>query len=139
MESNCAGCGRPLEAGWGFCPGCGQTVAKAAAEAEAHPAKRAPVKGAFTGLLFGMLMVPMLVIVGTMLCLTGLGAFLGVPLIVLAVFAPLLGPMLGIGNPQGSCPWCGTRISNLIRAPHFYCYACSKRVEMVDRRFERAE
>ena len=138
MDTNCSKCGAHLQAGWKFCPQCASTASHPAPAHDPTRTERAPVSGAFTGLLFGMLMVPMLVIVGTMLCLTGLGAFLGVPIIALAVFAPLLGPMIGIGNPHGSCPWCGTRVSNLIKTPHFYCYACSQRIEMVDRKFIKA-
>ncbi|MGB8261115.1 MAG: zinc ribbon domain-containing protein [Terracidiphilus sp.] len=139
MDAMCSKCGAHLSSPWKFCPHCGAAATHPEHKHEPGEVERAPITGAFSGLLFGMLVVPMLVIVGTMLCLTGLGAFLGVPLIVLAVFAPLLGPMIGIGNPQGNCPWCGTRVSNVIKAPHFYCYACSRRIALEDRRFVKAE
>ena len=93
------------------------------------------MKGAFTGLLFGMLVVPILAIVGAMLCLTGLGAILGVPMIIAAILAPLLGPMIGIGALHGTCPWCGTRIHSVITVPEFYCHGCSKRILIKDRKF----
>ena len=93
------------------------------------------MKGAFTGLLFGMLVVPILAIVGTMLCLTGLGAFLGVPMIAATILSPLLGPMIGIGAMHGDCPWCGVRIHSIITVPQFFCHACSKRILIKDRKF----
>ena len=48
-------------------------------------------------------------VVFTLLCLTGLGAFLGVPLIILAIIAPLAGPLIGIGEHEVRCPFCNTR------------------------------
>jgi DNA-directed RNA polymerase subunit RPC12/RpoP len=110
-------------------------VASPAPPTESAGTEKAPMKGAFTGLLFGMLVVPILAIVGAMLCLTGLGAILGVPMIVAAVLAPLLGPMIGIGALHGDCPWCGTRIHSVITVPQFYCHACSKRILIKDRKF----
>jgi DNA-directed RNA polymerase subunit RPC12/RpoP len=86
-----------------------------------------------------MLAVPILAIVGTMLCLTGLGAILGVPMIAAAILAPLLGPMIGIGVLHGACPWCGTRIHSIITVPRFYCHACSKRIAIEKRKFLRVE
>ena len=85
-----------------------------------------------------MLAVPILAIVGTMLCLTGLGAILGVPMIIAAIVAPLLGPMIGIGAMRGTCPWCGTRIHSIITVPEFYCHGCSKPIVIEKRKFLRA-
>ena len=34
----------------------------------------------------------------------------GVPMILLGIMAPLLGPMLGMGEHRGKCPFCGTRM-----------------------------
>ncbi len=85
-----------------------------------------------------MITVPILAIVGTMLCLTGLGALLGVPMIIVAVLAPLLGPMIGIGAMHGTCPWCGIRIHSIITVPEFYCHGCSKPILIENRKFLRA-
>lgn len=142
-----------MEAAWQFCPLCGtaagsktlaaqeaaETTAEAQEMAGTTTAQKAPMKGAFTGLLFAMITAPILAIVGTMLCLTGLGAFLGVPLIILAIFSPLLGPMIGIGALHGNCPWCGARIHSVIRVPEFFCHACSKRVVVENRKFARGD
>jgi DNA-directed RNA polymerase subunit RPC12/RpoP len=96
------------------------------------------VQGAFSGLFFGMIVAPMCIIVGTMLCLTGLGAFLGVPMIIAGVLSPLLGPMIGIGELKGKCPWCGTALSNIVNAPGFNCHVCSKRIAVQNRQFVKA-
>jgi DNA-directed RNA polymerase subunit RPC12/RpoP len=108
---------------------------------QASPAEieKAPMQGAFGGLLFGALAVPILVVVGTMLCLTGLGAFLGVPLIIGAILAPLVGPLIGFGALRGRCPWCGSQVSSVLNNKAFYCHACSKRIAIQNRHFVRVE
>lgn len=139
MEGHCSKCSAQLQSPWRFCPHCGAASAHEA-EHKAVPAapEKAPAQGAFSGLLFGMLAVPILVIVGTMLCLTGLGAVLGVPMILAAVFAPLLGPMIGLGALKGKCPWCGTSVSSVANAKDFNCHACGKRIAIHHRTFEMA-
>ena len=139
MSEICSKCGAQLSSPWHFCPNCGAAISPET-EQPASPAERekAPVKAAFSGLLFGMIVAPMCIIVGTMLCLTGLGAFLGVPMIIGGVLAPLLGPMIGIGELKGKCPWCGAAVSNIVNAPGFDCHACGNRIEVQDRRFIRA-
>jgi predicted RNA-binding Zn-ribbon protein involved in translation (DUF1610 family) len=133
-----------MESNWKFCPHCGgASVLAIPGEAmrttlEPEEVERAPVQGAFGGLLFGMLAVPILVIVGTMLCLTGLGAVLGIPMIVAAVFAPLMGPMIGLGALKGKCPWCGIAVSNVANAKDFDCHGCGKRIAIKRRVFVTA-
>ena len=146
MEAQCSKCGARMDAPWKYCPHCGTVIsqeapvpAPAASSIEPVGTEKAPVRGAFGGLLFGMLAVPILAIVGTMLCLTGLGAILGVPMIAAAFLAPLIGPMIGIGELHGTCPWCKTRIHSIIAVPQFYCHACSKKVLIQDRKFLPAE
>ncbi|MGO9340284.1 MAG: hypothetical protein ACLPY1_22540 [Terracidiphilus sp.] len=109
-----------------------------AKKTEPEESERAPMQGAFGGLLFGMLAVPILVIVGTMLCLTGLGAILGIPMILAAVLAPLLGPMIGLGAVKGKCPWCGISVSSVANANDFNCHGCGKRIAIKHRTFVTA-
>jgi DNA-directed RNA polymerase subunit RPC12/RpoP len=100
--------------------------------------QRAPVEGAFGGLLMGLLTAPILIIFGTLLCLTGLGAILGVPLILGAIFAPLLGPMIGLGALKGECPWCGASLGAITSKQSFDCSHCNQRVLIRNRKFVRA-
>ncbi|HXR38170.1 MAG TPA: hypothetical protein VN776_03730 [Terracidiphilus sp.] len=131
-----------LESSWKFCPQCGGAVVHEVQElqskVEPEAPEKSPAPGAFGGLLFGMLAVPILVIVGTMLCLTGLGAILGVPMIIVAVFAPLLGPMLGMGALKGKCPWCGIAVSSVANTKDFDCHGCGKRIAIKHREFVAA-
>jgi len=147
MEGHCSKCGAQLESSWKFCPLCG-TASTDEIEKDLVPAghkkiwpaehEKAPSQGPFGGLLFGMLAVPILIIVGTMLCLTGLGAILGIPMILAAVLAPLLGPMMGLGVLKGKCPWCGASVSGMENAKEFGCHACSKRIAVDHREFVKA-
>jgi hypothetical protein len=98
MTDLCTHCGEHLASPAIFCARCGVRVPTPEPAAIQHPKpEAAPVTGAFSGLYFGLIALPLLLIVGIMLCLTGLGMVFGLPMIVLAVFAPLAGPLFGMG------------------------------------------
>jgi hypothetical protein len=126
MNAPCK-CGTPLEMSWGFCPKCGLAVSQ---ETHPHAApaehEKSSVPGAFGGLLFGMIAAPVLIIFGTLLCLTGLGAFLGVPMIIAAILAPLAGPLLGIGEHKVRCPNCNTREITIADSKFHVCPNCNE-------------
>lgn len=95
MDDRCTKCGEPLASNWVFCARCGAHIERAEPEPQEH--EPAPVTGAYTGALFGIIALPLALIFGIMLCLTGWGIFIGVPIIILAILSPLLGPMIGLG------------------------------------------
>jgi hypothetical protein len=102
MNDHCKQCGEHLADSWNFCARCGaHVVREIAVEPEKSSPEPAPVTGAFSGLAFGLIAAPIMVIVGGMLCLTGLGAFLGVPMIIGGILAPLAGPLFGMGAAKG--------------------------------------
>ena len=139
MESSCSACNGRLEQAWKFCPRCGYS-----ATTQPNPAREdetpeaAPTEGAFSGLLFGLIAMPVLLIVGIMLCLTGLGAILGVPMIVAGILAPLAVPMFGLGALKGECPWCGIAVSSVANSKDFNCHGCGKRISIKHRQFIHA-
>ena len=140
MEAACPKCAAPADGLWVYCPHCGNTIKpESLPTADAAGSQPAPVEGAFGGLLVGLLTVPVLIILGTLLCLTGLGAILGVPMIVGAIFAPLLGPMIGLGALKGNCPWCAGRLGVLSSKQSFDCSHCKQRVLIRKGKFVRAE
>ncbi|MGO9324745.1 MAG: zinc-ribbon domain-containing protein [Terracidiphilus sp.] len=130
MNVACQKCAAHLEADWKFCPYCGATNAQ---KIERLPHdhiehEKPPVKSAFGGLLLGLVAAPVLIIGGGMICLTGLGVFLGVPMIIAGVCAPLLGSLMGINALKGKCPWCGSSVGSVAIFDRFSCPACSKRI-----------
>lgn len=137
MENQCAGCGAHLELPWKFCPHCGRTqaVAETVLEHEHLAPEKAPAKGAFSGLLLGLIAAPILVIVGAMLCLTGLGAILGIPMVIAGIAAPLVGPMVGLESLKGQCPWCGVSVSSVANTKDFDCHECGKRIAIRHQEF----
>ena len=132
MNATCTKCGTPLEVSWTFCPQCGLTADRdeLAAIYKTKPLsapaehEKSSVPGAFGGLLFGLIVAPVLIIFGTLLCLTGLGAFLGVPMIIGAILAPLAGPMLGMGEHKVRCPNCHTREITIADSKLHVCPNC---------------
>lgn len=124
MNAQCK-CGTVLELSWSFCPKCGADIAHETAPHPEHAEhERSTVPGAFGGLLFGVITAPVLIIFGTLLCLTGLGAFLGIPMIIAAVIAPLAGPLIGIGEHRVRCPYCNTREITVADSKPHYCPNC---------------
>jgi predicted amidophosphoribosyltransferase len=137
MDGLCPKCGVQLVSSFAFCPGCGRQVASLIHH-DPPPPEKAPVKQAFGGMLLGAVVAPAMIITGAMLCCTGLGAFLGVPLIVGGVVAPLVGPMVGLDSLRGNCPWCGSHISSLNAKGSFECEACRKPVAVRAHKFVQA-
>jgi len=120
-------CGTPLEMSLSFCPKCGlAAIRENHTPAEAAEHEKSSVPGVFGGLLVGVIIAPVLFIFGTLLCLTGLGAFLGIPLIIGALFAPLAGPLFGMGEHRVRCPYCNTREITVADNRLHYCPNCEK-------------
>jgi predicted RNA-binding Zn-ribbon protein involved in translation (DUF1610 family) len=140
MTTQCIKCSAQIEPQWAFCPLCGVANPNAkplAAEPRKH--EPSPVRNAFGGLFFGLIVAPVFIIVGGMLCLTGLGAFLGIPLIIAGILAPLLGPILGFNEIKGNCPWCGTKIASIINhSQDFPCPNCGKEIAIHNKELEKA-
>ena len=99
MNNLCTQCGEPLASTWIHCARCGAHIQQAepAPPPVLQEHEPAPVTGAFTGALFGIIVVPIALIFGIMLCLTGPGMIIGIPVIIMAILAPLAGPLIGLG------------------------------------------
>jgi DNA-directed RNA polymerase subunit RPC12/RpoP len=113
---------------WSFCPHCGAAIShQIHKQAPPAPAEHTSAPGGFGGLLFGVLLAPVLIIVGVLISLTGLGAILGIPMIIAGVVAPLAGPLLGLNAHQGKCPGCGTAVSTMAGADSYDCPTCNRK------------
>jgi len=102
MDDRCTHCGELFASNWVFCARCGAHIERPEPEPLEHefaPQEHepAPVTGAYTGALFGIIAMPLALIFGIMLCITGWGIVIGIPIIILAILAPLMGPMIGLG------------------------------------------
>lgn len=141
MVDTCAKCGSHIESQWKFCPLCGVGRAPETTEPPHTPPahERAPVKGAFSGLFFGLIAAPVLIIAGGMICLTGLGIVLGIPLIVAGVLAPVIGPMMGINSMRAACPWCGAKVTGVSIFDKFSCPTCGEHIVMKKRELLKAD
>jgi len=141
MSGSCIKCGASLQGSWKFCPHCGVLGAIDGTPPPPISPKHepAPARYAFGGLFFGLITAPVLILYGTMICLLGPAMVLGIPLIILGICAPLLGPYLAINAVRGKCPWCGTKITSVGPLDAFFCHACSKRIVVVKRELLRAE
>lgn len=139
MNSLCTKCGVPLEAPWEFCPHCGAVRAHEHAE-PAAPAEHesSPAPRAFEGLFLGLLAAPIMLIVGTMLLITGIGAVPGILLMAGGVLAPLIGPLLGFSALHGKCPWCGTEVKSVAMIDRFCCHSCKGKIKVRKRELVRA-
>jgi hypothetical protein len=115
---------------WSFCPRCGTSIEH---EMHIHREHRPmPSKGAFGGMYIGMVAAPILIISGVMLCLTGWGIFFGVPFILLGILAPLYGPLVGMREHRGKCPFCGTRMISIADSKEHDCPVCNRKFAIED-------
>ncbi len=125
MNSQCAKCGMQMAMPWSFCPHCGTAMKHEVKQQIQHvEPEHTSAPGGFGGLIVGFLIAPAFIIVGTLLCLTGLGGILGIPMIIAAVAAPLVGPMIGLGAHKGKCPSCGTVVGSVTDAEVHDCPTC---------------
>jgi zinc-ribbon domain len=131
MNAQCSKCGMQLAPSWSFCPHCGATHENLAPAPPAEHEKSS-MAGAFGGLFLGVVIAPVLIIFGVLLCLTGLGAFLGIPMIVAGAISPLAGPLMGMKEHQGRCPCCGLHVVSVTDGKPHYCPACDSEFALTD-------
>jgi DNA-directed RNA polymerase subunit RPC12/RpoP len=93
--------------------------------------------GVATGALGGLVGSGCLVIVGILLTLTGIGALIGIPLILLGLAMPFVGGALGLSAIKGPCPYCGHAIHTDSTKLGLDCPACKQRIVIKDKKFYR--
>jgi predicted amidophosphoribosyltransferase len=123
MSAQCVKCGTDLAALWGFCPHCGAAALHEPVKPQAH--EDHPARGAFGGMVYGLIAAPILIFPGVMLCLLGWGVVFGVPMIVAGILAPLAGPLFGMGEHRGECPACGTAVLSIADGRVHACPSCN--------------
>ena len=88
--------------------------------------KSAKAQGLAVGLVAGWGLSGSLIIIGILLCCTGIGAIIGIPMIFAGFLAPILGPLLGLGAIKGDCPWCGNSVVRFSFSKGFDCPGVQK-------------
>ncbi len=63
---------------------------------------------------------------GSLLCFTGIGAILGVPLIIVGIIYPFYN--MGNSSLIGNCPYCGHETIAFRKDPGVTCKACQQRI-----------
>lgn len=82
-----------------------------------------------TDILIGFLVGWLVIVpIGTVLCLTGIGMVLGIPLVLLGLVLPITLPLLGRLRRVGACPHCGTNVIIFIGATAATCPDCHRRL-----------
>lgn len=82
------------------------------------------------------------IIIGIVLCFTGVGALIGIPLIIAGLLAPFLGGVIGLAQLKGNCPYCAMTITadaTSIGNGGIDCPSCTNRILIRDKQFLKAE
>ncbi|MEK7775316.1 MAG: hypothetical protein AAB305_05480 [Candidatus Zixiibacteriota bacterium] len=79
-----------------------------------------------------------IIAIGFLLCFTGIGMLIGIPLIIAGLLMLILAPLVAFGTLKGKCPWCATEVYST--SPEgFNCSACKKRIVIKDKKFFKIE
>jgi len=97
--------------------------------------RSAKVAGVFAGGFFGIAAAGCTFWAGVLLTLTGIGALLGIPMIVISFVLPFVGALGGLGTITGACPHCSTAIHASRFSPGTDCPGCKRRVLIREKRF----
>lgn len=138
-QPNCFACGTPLTAA--SRPPTPQPAPQqpsAPAQQPSGDTKSQAGCGALTGGLLGCSFGIWMIIGGVLLSLTGIGAIIGVPLIIAGIALPFLAPLIGAATISGKCPHCGASViatAQEIGNGGMDCTACARRILIRDKRF----
>lgn len=132
---NCPDCGKQISDRAAACPNCGAPpVADESAttpqlvQQVVTPTESAKLEGVVIGTASGCLTSVLLFVGGGLLCATGIGALIGVPMIIGAILAPIVGPLLGLAHKKGRCPNCQGEVSVAPGERGTTCGSCKRRI-----------
>jgi len=91
------------------------------------------LKNVATGIVSGIAVGLIFIVFGGILCLTGIGALIGIPLMIagtMSIFGG--GAVMGLFIKNGKCPYCDSAIVWIPIQPGINCRACKKRIIFKD-------
>lgn len=91
--------------------------------------------GVASGCLAGLGCGIWLIFFGIILSATGIGAIIGIPMILIGILMPVLAPIMGLTAIKGKCPYCGNNITSSSTAQGLNCKACNNRVVIKGKKF----
>ncbi len=95
--------------------------------------------GILLGGVAGWVMALMLISIGGILCLTGIGAIIGIPMILGGLMTPFIGIWIGATSIKGLCPYCGYEVSCSSKIPGINCPSCNKRIIIREKKFYKID
>lgn len=101
--------------------------------------RNAAVRGTVIGLGYGVYVSSCLIALGLLLCVTGIGAIIGIPLIIIALISPIVGGVVGLAARKGECPWCGTTVTHFNTSKGIDCPTCKKRIVIKKNKYIKIE
>lgn len=138
MSSNheCNRCGAALPPQVGFCPHCGHALRRADLRPADSSVKslsgRTAVVGSAAGGCLGLSFGIWLILIGALLTLTGIGAIIGLPLIIAGLLLPFFtaagGGAMGKGAIKGKCVYCGWKFFGRVVEGGITCPSCQRRM-----------
>jgi DNA-directed RNA polymerase subunit RPC12/RpoP len=114
-------------------------VAETQYESGSTEARSAKVEGAAVGLASGVAAGGCFFIAGLLLTVTGIGAIIGIPMMIGAFLGPLIGLGRGAEKLKGDCPYCGMEIEAEHANMGVTCRVCKQRVIVRKQRFCRVD
>lgn len=92
--------------------------------------------GGIEGIITG---VGCLIPLGILLSCTGIGAIIGIPMILGGFLAPFMRSISGLSAITGKCPYCSHEIITKSSKAGINCDACKKRIVIRNKRFIKVE
>ena len=133
----CRECSKEISTEATVCPNCGAPYPHGKSVVEPHEAKGTKAKGdKLAGVLAATdVGLGCLIPAGVLISLTGIGAIIGIPMIIAGISAPIA----GLASIKGPCPYCGSTVKTMKTIQGVTCSACKNRVLVRDGKFYRVE
>lgn len=122
------------------CKHCGSDIGENPSKlVKSTPTKNDRVVGGISGVVGGLGCGALLVILGFLISLTGIGAIIGIPMLIVGIVMPIAGSVGGFTSVTGECPYCTLKVSASVLQKSFKCRFCKKQVILKDKKFFKVD